>query len=383
MTPVFIVMIALFILVDAFVIILLISKQNRSRFKIFRNDVKAAQKNDAGNMNGFNYDWHYHSGSKNNPSHFRITMDCPGQGEFSIGRENSLHRLFKSLNICREIQTDDPFFDREFYIQTDMTESVSQLLYKGEIRALISDLFALGFTEVKFEKGQIIAIRTPCPSNPAQDPGFVKSALEIQARLSRECGYFFQGGIITEPPSGRAARTIFILTPILLLVAGIVSLILTVRNYRPLFEGEVFKHSLKWAIIGFNAFIVAAILALRGRSRSHKDILTAFFFSLIAFPLAGYGFLGLANARLDSGTGTPHTAVITRKYVNQSKNSKTYRVRFCTWREGRSRSLTVSRALWEGVQEGVSTVEITTRPGRFNHEWIEGWRVISHPETKQ
>ncbi len=373
-------MFALFLFFGIFIFVLVFAVKNiRAQSAIGPSPARRVLRNDKGTHEGLNYDWYYSTAGRNTPPYFDIRMDCPGRGTFFITRETPVHRFFKALHINRELQTDDPQFDQAFYIESDMVESVSRLLSRGEIRALITDLSALGFTSVQMKKGRLRAVIWPCRKNPAEDPGFAPGALDLLGRLSRECGYCFQGEAVSGDSSGRAARTIFILTPILLLVAGIVSLILAFRNYRPLFEVEVFRHSLTWAVVGFNAFMLAAILALRGRARSHKDILIAFFISLFTFPVAGFGLMALANARLDTGSPTVHTAMITRKYSRSHKNKDTYHVQFFTWREERPRSLSMPHEVWDTVLEGVSAIEITTRPGRFGHEWIEEWRIISPP----
>jgi hypothetical protein len=113
------------------------------------------------------------------------------------------------------------------------------------------------------------------------------------------------------------------------------------------------------------------IKLLRGRSSSHRELITVFLISLIAFPLAGFGYSGFLNGALDDTPPVIHQVPVINKYYSRSKNNYSYYAIVESWRETENtEKLSISKSFYNFLQPGSSMITITTKSGKFGFEWI-------------
>ena len=124
------------------------------------DDMKSGQSYE-GETHGRKFFYEYYAGSKNNPSYFKIWIDCPGKGDFRIGRESAMDRLFKRLGITVEIQTGDRQFDRDYYINTDSAAFTRACFSSPERRQAVNELFKLNFKKIAHNGNRLEIKITP------------------------------------------------------------------------------------------------------------------------------------------------------------------------------------------------------------------------------
>ena len=146
---------------------------------------------------------------------------------------------------------------------------------------------------------------------------------------------------------------------------------LGLKFYRPLDGVDVFVFSLHYSIPMLVLFCLLAVIWLKGRSSSHRELIVNFLFGLFGIPMAGAGLVIVMNGFLDRSAIEMHEATVSDKRVSHSDKSTSYYLRVKSWRTGHpSEELKVSRQLYRQVRAGTTVIAIATRPGYLNFEWL-------------
>lgn len=167
------------------------------------------------------YFYQYYAGSKNNPSYFRIWIDCRSTGGFRIGRETIFDRLFKSLGVAVEIQTGDSQFDRNYFINTDTVAFTRACFDSPDRRQIVIELFNLKFREILHDGKRLEVKISPFRLKENIDKATVESAVKELLALSSELPEDYYEPRVIGTPAWKFKRGIIYTVSLSTLAAGI------------------------------------------------------------------------------------------------------------------------------------------------------------------
>jgi hypothetical protein len=334
-------------------------------------------------------------------------LDTPshGAGEFEIAPMTGFDRFGKRLGLATEVETGDAEFDDACYVRTDCPGFVESFLANDEVRAIIRDLLATGFTEVKYAKYELTAywlgfkpeihdptVAQALPLAPPQSPELTDPTAPTEAPA--------EAAVATTPTGGTglaeqtAARLLTLREywpaeePVVdwasrlrrytvqglgwLFLVAYAALIFAYFRYQPMSGWEAVWPGLGLVFpVVFGGFLILTFLLLRGTSRSHYAWRRL---GIGGFFLTAFGSIGLVillNGVLDDSPSVEHRQVIVNKYTTRNRNSTTYHVECTSWRRpNQTERFTTSSVLYDSVQPGRSQMVVLTRAGRFGIEWI-------------
>jgi hypothetical protein len=329
--------------------------------------------------NGISYHYHWNPGSRNSPPYLQVFVDCISSGRFRVIREGALERFFTKLGISRQIKTGDAAFDQEFYILSDETDFATGYFSDPQKRQAVSEIFAMGFTDVKHD-GKIMEARlSPFKMSDEVDPAVITVPLASLNLLAAMPSTPFQYHPYELSPQGanfKMLRVVAFAVPILASIAAIVTLVWGMAVFEPLDAGALFLDSLKYSVPTLVLFLWLAVRWVRGRSGSHRELLVILGLSLVAFPLAGFGGQTSLNGWLDASPPVPHQTLVVKKHTTKNKNSTSYYVSLRSWRDARTtEKLSVHEALYNQVTPGKTVITAVTRAGHFGFEWWVSYRI--------
>ncbi|MFC2146436.1 hypothetical protein ACFLRT_03645 [Acidobacteriota bacterium] len=370
--PIIIIGIVIIILVTVALVVIKVIKRRRQQQAEFSDGPEMVAKGASGEgtYDGTTYSYKHFRGTDKAPPYFSITIPCPSPGAFSITPETKFDRFFKKLGVCVEIDTHDPGFDDAFFINTNTIPFTRNFLEKSENRRGIQALFQLGFNYLKHD-GQTLTITwRRFPRRTKMELETMEKAVAQLAEQGRSLAKITT--FETPEPSTWILKRLFSFAfPILLMLTGIAALIIAFSSYKPLDPGKVFVDSLKFSLPLLVLFTWFSIRLLKGRSSSHRELIAVFFIALFAFPLAGFGYRGFLNGVLDDSPPAVHQVIVLNKYRKRSKSKYSYYAVVNSWRKPESKEkLRVSKSFYNYLQPGSSTITITTKPGKFDFEWI-------------
>lgn len=327
-------------------------------------------------VNGRKYYYKYFSGSRNDPSYFKIWIDCRSRGSFRVGRETGLDRFFKRLGIAVEIQTGDSQFDEGYYINTDTVEFTRACFNSPERRQVVNQLFNHKFKEILHDGKHLEIKISPFKFDENFDKTIIEFAVERLSAFSRDWPEDYYEPKVIGTPAWKFKRGIIYAISITSVVAGAGLLIWGNISYPPLDKLKIFKDSLNHSIPVFILFIVASIMFLKGRSSSHKDLLFSLGFAVVGFPLTGYSGTVVANGFLDRAPASQYEVMVRGKRYTTSKNSHTYYLDLKSWRENHTHEeITVRKSVYDKAAAGTTIIRVTTRPGYLGYEWVVGYAI--------
>jgi hypothetical protein len=330
---------------------------------------------------GISYHYHWNPGSRNSPSYLQVFVDCMSSGRFRVIREGALERFFTKLGISSQIKTGDAAFDQEFYILSDETDFATGYFSDPQKRQAVSDIFGMGFTEVKHD-GKIMEARmSPFKMSDEVDPVGITAPLTSLNLLAAMPSTPFQYHPYELSPQGanfKMLRIVAFAVPILVSIAAIVTLVWGMAVFEPLDGVTLFLDSLKYSVPALVLFSWLAVRWVRGRSGSHRELLVILGLSLVAFPLAGFGAQTSLNGWLDASPPVSHQALVVKKYSTKNKNSTSYYVSLRSWREANTvEKLSVNEAFYHRVTPGKTVITAVTRAGHLGFEWWVSYRIVA------
>jgi hypothetical protein len=341
------------------------------------DDMKSGQSYE-GETHGRKFFYEYYAGSKNNPSYFKIWIDCPGKGDFRIGRESAMDRLFKRLGITVEIQTGDRQFDRDYYINTDSAAFTRACFSSPERRQAVNELFKLNFKKIAHNGNRLEIKITPFTFTEGFDKTTIESAVTQLVAMERELPEDYYEPRVIGTPAWKFKRAVIYTVSITSIVAGFTGLVWGNASYAPLDAMAIFKDSLGHSVPAFVIFTVVSILFLKGRSSSHVDLLVNLCIAMIGIPLITYAGMVVANGYLDKTPANYHEVMAVNKRYTRSKDSTTYYVKLESWRENHAREeIKVNKHSYDKIHDGMTVMGITTRPGYLGYEWLVAYRIVT------
>jgi len=242
-----------------------------------------------GTYNGTDYYQLFTPGGKNVPSAYKIKIECPSSGFFSIGRETGFDRLFKSLGITREIQTGYKDFDNKFFINTDAVDFTKTYFMSSEKCREVDSILDYGFTKVEHDGKTMAAICSPVQFKKPLDEATIQKVVSSLSLLAQNIHEHPCEDIAQVNKGWKAKRIVAFTTPVLLFIVGIPTFFLGLLAYTPLDKWALFFTTLKYSLPSFLFFLIVAVKLIKGRSTSHRELIIILMLSLIAFPGAGMG----------------------------------------------------------------------------------------------
>jgi hypothetical protein len=323
-----------------------------------------------GTYEGTTYRYKHFRGTDKAPPYFSITIPCTSSGAFTITPETKFDRFFKKLGVCVEIDTHDPGFDDTFYINTNTIPFTRSFLEKSVNRRSIQALFDLGFNHLKHDGQTLTLTWRNFPRRTQMEVETMEKAVAQLVEQGRNLAKITSFET-PEPSTWKLKRLFAFAFPILLAVTGIAAMIIALSTYKPLDKGKLFVDSLKYSLPLLVLFTWFSLRLLKGRSSSHRELITVFFIALLAFPLAGFGYRGFLNGALDDSPPAVHQLIVLKKYYKRSKNKYKYYAVVNSWRKPETTErLRIKKSFYNYLQPGSSTISITTKPGKFGYEWI-------------
>ncbi len=370
------ILIVLLVIPVILMIIMAVKKAKKENSTTNPSHRKAGTKGN-GEINGQSYFWRQSGPAQNKNPFFTLSLPSRIQGRFTLRKENAFDRLGKRLNLVHEIATNDDTFDARFFIDSAHPEFCRMLLSHSSVRTMVSHLFERGFTRISLGKKALTLQWMPYrPKHNAvameEIPDLVTELIEILKTCERT--QLIDDDIRNQRTWKQKLSSLYTFSGLVLLV-GLISLIWGLVAYTPLDPGEVFVFALKYSMGGFLFFLLTSYYALRGNSAAHGHLLGLFFLGLSGFMLLGFGGTAFLNGRLDHSMPVPHSALVVNKYITKSKNDRDYHLVMESWRTGReTETKEVSKRVYERVTPYDSRMEVVTRTGRFDFEWMVSCR---------
>lgn len=328
----------------------------------------------AGMRDNVPFNFTYFPGAKNSPPRLTFRVDCASEGKFKVARETAFDRWGKRWGITREIQTGDATFDQSYFLQSDTPAFAASFFGDARKRDAVQAVFQMGASEVSHDGKTMSAAWVGLKVNADTNARPYGAVLPHLMGLTRELPYpGFGIGMAAEGSSWRVNRVLAFVLAILAGAAGGLLLIHGYNTYEPLDPFGVFLDSLKYSLVAYLLFAYGALMLLRGRSSSHRELMGVWVLGLFCFLLAGVGGEITLNGRLDDAAPMVHRTPVIKKYTTKNKNTVTHHVNVQSWRPGETdESLKVDRYTYDRITPGKTVATITTRPGKFGFEWIAG-----------
>jgi len=330
-----------------------------------------------GNIDGLDYEYQYHMGSKNSPSYFKIRIERQSEGKFGVCKESKIDMFFKNLGISTEIQIGDMEFDKKFYIDSETVGFATSYFSNAEKREAVKRIFSLGFTNINYDGKKIEAIISPVRYSSDFGGGKVNKDILLDAvrsliKLGEDIPKVYPD-IFMQQPSGWKAKRLFVMSVAWIsLIGGIIATICSLIMYMALDGGALFAFSLKYSIPSLILFLFISLNLLKGRASSHKELIAVFWMTLIGFITIFYGVISLTNGYLDASSVMTHRANVVDKTISRSsKSGDSHYVHVKSWRPGReTEKLSVSSSVYNRTHEGKTVMNIKTKAGKYGFEWI-------------
>jgi hypothetical protein len=352
-------------------------RQNKRRMAQLANALGAVSSGmgGVGVCDGIAYRFTYWSGSKNRPSALKVILESPRGQPFQVIREGRVQRLSKEIGLAAEIQTGDPSFDGECYIETDAVEFTRTLLMSDAARDAVRAVFRLGFTAVRHDGQRMSALWSPFKLRDDIDPSLITGAVAALATLVRNM-----------PMMATPARPAPTLIATGLPMAGggmliaLIALSLFAAQFRPIDTMALMRDSLHYSVPALVLWLGFVFLQLRGRSTAYKEFGLLALLSVLSFLLGGAGVETIINGWADAGPPSVHDVEVIRTY-SSSGRSTTYHIVVTSWhRPRRAENLIVSSAAYHDAQPH-RRMTVVTKPGRLGFEWITSYVVKASPDS--
>ncbi len=354
-------------------LVIILVRRKKQLFRGKPGPLKVGKKGE-GKTGGITYRFAYSAGSKNTPPSFRVSIPFRSDGSFRLARETKFDRFFRRVGVTSEIRTFDRAFDDRFYIYTNRTAFSRSIFRTAENRKAAMEIYDLGFQSIAYDGKTLSAVQSPIHGDREIDTPLLEEIVARLALLTRP-GPIRAASEQDEPANWKLRRVVAFAVPIALEIGGITALIFGLINHKPLDTGSTVAGSLAISIPPLLLFLWFAVILLRGRSTSHRELIIAGVIALTAFPVAFAGGTILLNGLLDRAPPTTHSALVLDKRINRSDDDTDYYLYLESWRRENAEKLGVSHHLYERTTPGSSRIAVTTRPGRFGREWLVDYRI--------
>lgn len=285
--------------------------------------------------------------------------------------EGAFERFGKAISLNREVQLGDESFDKSVYVDSTekSDERVRDLLASRGLRDAVRELLAMGY-KVQFSRKGVTAYRID--SVYASGTGADANVAQVVALLGRvvtEAPRFDASTLAPEPMPQRRA---FVLVGASLFTGLVVAMGAIGAGGSALDSAGGATAFLVGAAL-WGSFVLALVMAVRGRSDALQIVVTGAVIGVIALPLlGGFGLLAL-NRLLDGSPAETHTATVLRMH------HKEHDLHVTSWRAGHDEErLYTTHTFYEQLHPG-DRVVVRVHPGRFGWVWAERVDTLAPP----
>ena len=370
---------AINVVVLIFVFPKFLKKQNEKREAV-KNALGASElkssKTYSNTLHGNPYKYRYTSKGKNTPSSLSIFFPMSSEGEFETASETATDRFFKKMGISIEIQTGDPLFDDKTYIKSNTIDFTRNYFDDPAKRTICLDINNSGFNHLKHDGKDLVISQTPCtPDKLSRE--LIEQIIIKGFELTRNVPQTMPGQKIMGVSSWKFKRRLIFGLTILLGIACFGLHIASLALYSPIDKWQIFNYSLKYSLpaLALSAWII--IKSLKGRSRSHFDIMGVLISFLFIIPILSYAGTAYYNGAMDNAPHQIRDAMVVHKWYTTNKNSKTYKIKVESWMPDKTTiNFRVNRRMYRKITPQSTFMEFTTRPGALNFEWLVSKSII-------
>ena len=320
-----------------------------------------------------------------------FTLSCAVKAPYpvDITKRGAGDRLAEGLRLGKRIATGDRDFDARFHVESDNEAFAGEYFSSPEIREAARRLFGEGCRRIELGPDGLKAVWF-INQEDVTGTDFVKNSLPHLSAMAK--------GIVRQkvppPPTGRFTRPG--VHRVLILVRGsiivgtvdsLVSMITPDIGFQPIYQAEIFLHSLIYSGPALAAFLLAAAAAFRGRSWFKSVFLEVAIYSTPVFLLAGYWTFCFINCRCDKAPAAEYrTKVFSTEAAEDLFSNllnKAYTAQIEPWQGGGAFTILIPKGLYDKIlgNEKEQTFVFTVKPGYLGHEWITGWKMTAIPAT--
>jgi len=330
-------------------------------------------KGELGIFEGVEYRYQHDAGSKDSPSSFTVSVDCPSGESFKVTRETAVDVFGERLGVDMELQTGDREFDDEFYLTTEKSDFARTFFGSAAKRQAIRNIFVNGFDLIRHDGMEMIAVRTPCKREDQPD----QAVLEVVATNLNTLTEDIQ--LVSEPAptvalDKKRGRDLVFLIPIVLLALSLLVLLISIKTYSPLDTWNLSLRSVMFSLPALVLYLLVRFKYIKSRSSSYLDWLILITMAAYIFLVTGAGLKVFLNGYLDDSVASMHEVTVVGREEARFGLGLGYRAIVQSWRPGySSETIKVPYRIYQHIQQGSSWMTITTKPGRFSYEWIVGY----------
>ena len=371
----------IFILITLPLILVVVILAIRSKKKRFSKGVFKDQgffktsNRGSSSIDGVQYTYYYHPGSRNSPSYFRIRIPCSSVGSFKLSLENPLDRFFKRFGLSTEIQAGNPEFDERFYITTNDIAWTRMVLNDGSKQRAALRIADSGFNEIHASGKILTATCRPFRIKDQVTKEMIEDTAAQLLEMSKELPPAGSVPSTTADPNWKLKRALIFAVAVGAPLLGGVLMALGIVRYRPMDFGPLFLSTLKYSLPIMVGFLVISILSLRGRASSHKEFLGVLIIVILGFPLCGAGLGVFLNGYLDRSAERYNDTEVIGRTISRSDDSTTYYAVVRSWRRPGSEKIRVSRSDYNRLRPNSSEMTVVTRAGNYGFEWIRAIEI--------
>ncbi|VAW89710.1 hypothetical protein MNBD_GAMMA17-878 [hydrothermal vent metagenome] len=331
---------------------------------------------------------------------------------FIVVRERVFDKFFKLLGISSEFQTGYRWFDKRYYIISEPNKIIQDhLLVNEKTCKIIADLLAEGFDYIKLEGGTLKTGFSTFTGWRWFRSGVIErsATLLTQLRDSLEADYprnkrpkrakslsccgnteSFVNFYIKIPDKllrhhsrkWVRQRKLWLLSAGYVFSIGIAFMVVGVflDPYSVIEFEQVFtKGILYLAFPVMLLHLLAAGIHLSGRARSHKELSWIAVLNGVGYTFIAIMMLQISNGVFDNSPVVSHPArLIDTDRYSSSKGPDDYYIIVESWRNSDTEKLSVSQSFYNSSTQRINeTVNILTKAGLFNIEWLYDYRFDS------
>jgi hypothetical protein len=322
-------------------------------------------------LNNRQYEVHFQTpirGKRGRPSLLTVRVPAETPVPLRFKRETWFDRFGKRVGVACECQTGDAKFDDEVYVRGPSAGYAEQVLEDGDKRLAVRALLHHGMREVRLTGTHAEAAWQGF--DPATDdrPEFTQ---EAAAGL-----FVLADRLPAEDPDYEVRQTHWHATWHVVLWAVAIALaasIAFVFVYKPVHGDEVFWTGLRLFAVTYPLFGVIAALALRGASTSHDLLWPLLLVGVVLIGLGSIGSVAAMNGVADSSQPRERKVTVSDKRTHRGRRgSRSHSVVVRDWnRPGKTLSFRVSRSEFRQTVPGRSQMELVTRRGWLDIEWLQ------------
>jgi hypothetical protein len=310
----------------------------------------------------------YFSGSRYQPSYFKISVPGNFGGRLVIRRETIKDKLSKDIGLDQEVQVQDKEVDQKLFFECDTPEFVKQLFSDFEAKHIALDSLRY-FTSIDITPHRCAFTRIP-----GQYPTHIGNDIILNAgpKLLSFVKFIPKSSSPARPEISNFKKQSALLDRIGYgaLICGFAVLFWAVYCFRVFDDAKLWHSSLPFSIGLFIAGVIFAFERIRGFSTSSKVLLDFMFRFAIGAVLLGRFGGAVANGLFEQSQVSTFQQRVIDKYISHGK-STSYRVIVAPWAgHFRSWGFSVNPDEYNNVKIGSTQYMITTKPGRFGFEWV-------------